>query len=661
MIRKSVAMLILLVALTVTLSNPWATRAADQTYTVVNTQDIGVGSLRRAINQANTHAGSSDVITIDFDLQESDPNYDAESGVWTITLDTALPALIANHITIDGYSQEGAEYGTIWRSPILVVVIDGSNLVVDPPLYGNSGFNILSAGNNITGLVIQNFPVNGISIGGAAARDNTIAGNCIGTDYVCAHPEGNAGDGVFIGLGAKNNLVGGDTPEAQNFILDNGLNGVAIHGSNTSGNHLLGNVLIGNQAHGVMIYGGAKDNIVGGSTEIERNIISLNGRDGIRIQGDGTTGNMILGNHIGTATEGNVGLANDENGVQITLGAQENFIGGDSAGSGNLISGNLASGVLISGTNTISNTVSGNMIGMHHDGIEPIPNGDGVMLCCGASHNLIGGGSAGERNVISGNQTRGITITGDGTDANVISGNFIGTTPDGKAALKNGNYGIMMTHGVQDNLIGGSGEFDRNVISSNDDGGISMGDSNTSGNTIVGNYIGVAADGSTPLGNAGFGISISKTPDGNTVGPGNVIANNQGNGIQVYHSSSLMVMISQNRIYHNAMGIILDEGANGGITPPLILSMAENGTVSGTACVGCTVELFWNNTPEGQGKFYLGSTTADSAGEFSFSLSPTAYYNLTATATDPTRGTSGFSEVYQPVILTYLPLIIDAE
>lgn len=184
-------------------------RAAEHTYWVNSAEDIGDNTLRWAINQANTHVGSGDILTIEFDMLETDPNFNDSTGVWTITVDSALPALIASNTIIDGYSQEGAEYGTSSRSPMLLIEINGENLVVDPPLYGNSGFNILSSGNTITGLMINNFPVNGISIAGTSAANNTIAGNCIGTDYQCAHPVANGGDGVFIGLGAKNNLVGG--------------------------------------------------------------------------------------------------------------------------------------------------------------------------------------------------------------------------------------------------------------------------------------------------------------------------------------------------------------------------------------------------------------------------------------------------------------------
>ena len=55
----------------------------------------------------------------------------------------------------------------------------------------------------------------------------------------------------------------------------------------------------------------------------------------------------------------------------------------------------------------------------------------GVRLINGASNNLIGGASAADRNVISGNASQGFGLYDAGTDQNVIVGNVIGLTPSG--------------------------------------------------------------------------------------------------------------------------------------------------------------------------------------------------------------------------------------
>ena len=127
------------------------TRAAEVTYIVENTNDSGDHSLRWAINQANTHLGSGDTIRIEFALEETDTNFDPVTGVWTITPEPgsgAFPVLIAGNTTIDGYTQEGALYGTSSQSPTLVVVLDGTRVlpISEPPTLGDllkSGITIL--------------------------------------------------------------------------------------------------------------------------------------------------------------------------------------------------------------------------------------------------------------------------------------------------------------------------------------------------------------------------------------------------------------------------------------------------------------------------------------------------------------------------------------
>jgi titin len=49
-----------------------------------------------------------------------------------------------------------------------------------------------------------------------------------------------------------------------------------------------------------------------------------------------------------------------------------------------------------------------------------------------------------ERNVISGNDERGVFIHGAGVDQNIVAGNYIGTNAAGDAVLPNGNNGIAI-------------------------------------------------------------------------------------------------------------------------------------------------------------------------------------------------------------------------
>src|SRR5439155_754964 len=106
-------------------------------------------------------------------------------------------------------------------------------------------------------------------------------------------------------------------------------------------------------------------------------------------------------------------------------------------------------------------------------------SGSGIVL--NSDHITIGGTGSGGGNTIISNRAHGISISGPGAKNNLVAGNRIA-----------GNTG----HGVEVTNVGGAG---------------------ATGNLIVGNYIGVANDGTTDLGNDRDGVLIFGVA-GNTVG-----------------------------------------------------------------------------------------------------------------------------------------------
>jgi CSLREA domain-containing protein len=612
-------------------------------------------SLRDAIILTNNSLGPD---TINFNIPGC-------GGVCTIqpTLG-ALPALSGGGITINGYSQSGALEATDTTSATLLIEIDGANIGYNSVLW------ITSAGNTIKGLVINNSSAYGIEITNGASG-NTVSGNYIGTDASGTVDRGNGWDGVLIGSGAWNNTIGGDTPADRNIISGNDQNGVYIWGSGTLSNTVSGNYIgtdangtsdLCNSLDGVRIYNGAHDNIVGGDTAGERNVISGNNGNGVYIWwGSGTTGNTVSGNYIGTDASGTAALGNSVGGVRISTGPQNNTIGGDTAGERNVISGNNGNGVWIDGSNTTGNTVSGNYIGTDASGAAALGNGaSGISINNTSRNNVIGGNIPGERNVISGNDYDGVRISSSGTMSNTVSGNYIGTDASGTADLGNTLSGVSIYNGAQNNVIGGNMPGERNVISGNDDDGVCISSSGTMSNTVSGNYIGTDASGTADLGNSRHGVSICDGAQNNTVGPGNVIAHNAEDGVWVHGGSTIGNVITQNGIFSNGwLGIHLQLDANGGIAAPVIVTTTFGSVnVVGTACAECAVEVFENSDAYGEGETYVGSATANASGDFTVTVSYLTKPYLTATATDVISGTSEFSAVFNARVSIYLPLVL---
>jgi hypothetical protein len=492
----------------------------------------GLTSLREGICASNNHTGPD---TIQFNLSVC-------FGPCSISPDTPLPIITDDGTIIDGYSDPDASEATDSSPAVLVVEINGEN--VTGPLA--NGLAITSANNQVRGLVINNYDINGIAIAGESAINNIIAGNHIGTDADGELDMSNGADGVYIGLGASSNTIGGDESADRNVISGNGWEGVGIHANGTTNNTVSGNYIgldahgvgdLGNHLHGVRIYGGAANNTIGGETYGERNIISENFEDGIRIVGVGTNGNIVFNNYIGTDKSGSLDKGN-ANGIYIGDGAQNNIIGQDLVFGWNVISNNSWDGVHITDSGTSGNVVVNNLIGTDYSGLFRNANlRDGVRITNGAQGNLVGGIILDEGNVISGNDDNGITISGAETMSNTVSANYIGVDANGSDGLGNRLYGVHITDDAKYNIIGGLASGERNIISANEYG-VYIEGSATSSNSVIGNYIGTNVNGFFAVGNAESGVRITGRAHDNMIGGslqgnGNVISGNHANGVLI--------------------------------------------------------------------------------------------------------------------------------
>ena len=530
------------------------------------------------------------------------------TGPFVIKPSTSLPP-ITQKVLIDGTSQTGYA-GT----PI--VLIDGSSSA-HQNIKSFSFTAAAATGSVIKGLAITNFTGYGIQIQ-SPATGIAVTGNYIGLD-----------------------TTGAAFPNAV---------GVSIVGS--------------------------ASNIIGGSTTPDRNVISGNTGPGIQISGTGSTTNKVTGNYIGVDPTGALVRSNSI-GIQIDTSATGNSVGGSSTAQQNVISGNSQFDVLVDGAS--SNVITGNVIGLQADGLTALSgapaNSTGVGIQNNATLNKVGDSTSGMANVISGHTgatgagiwVRGLTTsTGTAATANSILANIIGLASDGKTVRGN-QVGVLLSDGTTQNIIGGATTGNGNTISGNLADGVQLTGASTSGNQFLGNFIGVAADGSSVAANGGNGILINgavKTLVGGTqTGAGTTIANNGSNGIAVTTGTGNSFL--RNSIYTNgALGILLDPSGsnpNNLQVAPVLTSVSSgggttvvNGTIQAAANSTYTVDLYSDPAPDssgaGEGKTYLATafvtTNASGAGTFTATSNSQVAngYAISGLATSSAGDTSQFAK-----------------
>jgi hypothetical protein len=255
----------------------------------------------------------------------------------------------------------------------------------------------------------------------------------------------------------------------------------------------------------------------------------------------------------------------------MTIDASDNWV---------VLDGSKSTGGWDSGLMVVSD---GNVIqGLQVSGFS------GAAIAVGAADgNLIGGhrtqgaGPFGQGNMTTRNDV-GIGLWGDGTSTashNTVSGNLIGTDPDGAKGLGN-RTGMWIDAGAQGNVVGPG-----NIIARNQQAGVEV-----SGDTAIGN-------------------SITR----------NRIKDNGGPAIR------------------------LGRGGHPGVVAPTILSFdLAAGTVTGATCPGCTVEVYSDRGEEAT-LFEAGAVADDDGRFELQHAGALRGPHLTATATHPDRGTSQLS------------------
>jgi|GEM_PF-2182338 len=406
--------------------------------------------------------------------------------------------------------------------------------------------------------------------------------------------------------------------------------------------------------------------IAGGDSLIAGLVITGFPGAGIVLTGGG--GNLVESSYIGVDPSGVRAAANGD-GVLI-VGSSLNTIGG-SGDAGNLISGNAGAGVKISTITgeAVGNRIMGNRIGTDPTGAAAIGNQSGGVVIAGGRVGLIAG------NLISGNRGAGLSLVEAATE-NVVVGNVIGLSADGRRRLGNLGDGVLVDSAPA-NRIGGLSTEEANQISGNHGSGVrTRGDS--AGLVLQGNQIGTDAAGALALGNLGDGVTLATSHNligGESAGAGNLIAHNGvgsvGSGVRLIGWVDGNTILS-NAIYDNAgLGINLGNGPTPNHPPgdgpgpnnwqnhPILssslydgVSARASGSLSGAPSQTYLVQLFWSDRADpsgfGEAERHLGSlrVVTDAKGQASFTmtapLTATGGY-LSATATDSGGNTSEFA------------------
>ncbi|MEZ5476638.1 MAG: right-handed parallel beta-helix repeat-containing protein [Thiolinea sp.] len=531
--------------------------------------DNNTGSLRDAIECANSNPGPD---TITFNMPTTEAGYTAGTGVWTLRPDSELPFIEDADTTIDATTQTGTDCTPASRR--IVVELDGSNA---GPL-SKAGLEVQAERTVIRGLAVNSFSGVGVYFdiyGTRVSNGSSLSCSNVGTDAAGLVAKPNTSWGVRV-KSSSDVVIGGSNASDRNIISGNHRSGVfAENGdrlrveNNYVGLDATGNAALGNgtgtlwSRDGVVLWpDGAGDGT--NDALIRNNVISGNNNFGLLFED--SSGNTVTGNIIGLNASGTAALPNGDDGIQVKKSGNL-IIGGATAAERNVIAGNNNRGIGLNNAGSIDNLViQGNYFGVGADGQTPLPNVTAALGLFNATNITLGGGNAGEGNVI---YSREYGVVSYGVDNGLIQGNTIGATVDQSTVLDFAVAAIEIRNGSDNWTIGGSNAGEGNLIVGGSGsvigGGLLL--DTTQGAVVQGNRIGVLPDG-TPGRNTNNVYILNSAQDirvgGTGAGEGNVIAHATLHGLMINSSTTPMTTVSVlgNRIFNNADHGI-DLGGNG--------------------------------------------------------------------------------------------------
>ncbi|MFO0977379.1 MAG: PKD domain-containing protein [Planctomycetaceae bacterium] len=560
---------------------------------VINTDDDGFGSLRRAMTEANTLPGDNTII---FSIP----------GTGTHIISPLTPLPVLNGPTRILATTQPGYFG----SPL--IELRGHEGLPE----GTDGIHLESDGNSeVAGLSITGFSGTGLRIvawNGLVAVNSNYIGAGTGSFLMPGNQHYGlvlSGDAV-IGVGysldqiddfqdlvpAPGNIISGNSNGG--VLLDNALE-VWMNG-NIVGLHPNGQFSLPNYGHGITVRNGSGGELTGGNVvsgntgdgilmessaaylSVEEAVIGLNedgarpvsnGGFGIRVQRDDTSpayggvylfqstisGNAgggffyddyrstplspqslsIESSRFGVTYGGNRAAANGEVGIRI----QQRFVDSDLNNNSdsfellsNIISGNSGDGLLLKDVPKIY--VAMNRIGTDASGSSAIPNEIGIRLVHESSvpstAEFIG-------NTVSGNRDIGIWMTDSSNPdvmsesillATAFSDNMVGSDSAGTQALANGRGVLLEFSAGSESSAVHYVTWTGGVISGNNGAGVTISGDDENAIVDLDTAIGVDLNRDFPLANRGNGVLVSSDVIHVNLLGHSIIAANRGNGVR---------------------------------------------------------------------------------------------------------------------------------
>lgn len=478
------------------------------------------------------------------------------------------------------------------------------------------GVSLVNAGGNSGGFSY----ISGISINEPTTSVTNVLIECnyLGMEADGTTGAGNRGSGVRVIQNSSNITI------RNNLVSANDSTGIILFDATNTGSTVEEN-LLGTEENGLTPAaspfgnGNISTNYLDDFT-FQRNISSSQSSFtsvDISYGTNSTVQNNYIGFNINQATIPSIGYgmflsANDG------LDVNNNLIGNHDYGV-------YMDTYLVNPSSFSNNTVRNNIVGGYIYGVSSASQNDIYNNSYDGIN--IGTTTLTNSNIYNNGHT-GVRITGSGS---VMKGNKVGLNGSGVVAA-NAADGVLIDSSSNDNTIGGNTAADRNVISGNTGNGVHIYNdvqgicqySNTVSLTI-GNYIGVDTSGniSAGYGNGGSGVAVNEINSGDSCGGGsvykhviggdstgqpNLIAGNAQDGIRVYQSSNenfgsdvFSVSVLPNIIYGNGN---------------LGINLAADSTNTGTADTDLSpnvINNFLMSFPATNANYYINHATVNSA------------------------------------------------